>query len=125
MDLVARTRGAEAAVGSSDHSLAPDHAGETPDALRDQLRMLDEVHAVRDHAGDQELLVWQLDLPPDRPFMLVTRIRRFDDEGASADLQHQIDEMLELEIVHARRDVDGCSRCGSGHGLPECRAVRD
>ena len=25
---------------------------------------------------------------------------------ASADLQHQIDKMLELEIVHARRDVD-------------------
>src|SRR5262245_27663538 len=106
MDLIARARGAEAAVGAGDHSLASDHPGEALDALRHQLRMLDEMHAVRDHAGDQELVVRQLDLPPDRPFVLVTRVRRFDDAGAGPHLEHEIDELAELEVVHARGDVD-------------------
>ena len=46
------------------------------------------------------------DLLPDRPFVLVARVGRLDQIGAGADLQHQVDEVLELEVVHARRDVD-------------------
>ena len=37
--------------------------------------------------------------------MLMARIGRLDHERCGADLQHQIDEMLELEVVHPRRDV--------------------
>src|SRR5262249_39743138 len=106
MHLIAGARGAEAAVGPGDDALAPDHVGETFDALRHQLRMLDQMHAVRDHAWDQELVVGQCDLAPERPFVFVAWVRRLDDTSAGVDLQQQVDEMPELEIVHARRDVD-------------------
>ena len=43
---------------------------------------------------------------PHLPFVLVTRIGGLDQIGAGADLQHQVDEVLQLEIVHARRHVD-------------------
>ena len=45
-------------------------------------------------------------LAPQLPFVLVARIGGFDGVGAGIDRQHQIDEMLQLEIEHARRDVD-------------------
>src|SRR5262245_47654968 len=106
MDLVARAGGAEAAVGPGNHPLASDYAGEAADALRDQLRMFDEMQAMRHRAGDQELVVRQCDLAPDRPFVLVTRVRCFDDESAGSHFEHQIDEVLELEVMRARRDVD-------------------
>src|SRR5262245_62462931 len=115
MDLIARARGAEAAVGAGDHSLASDHPGEALDALRHQLRMLDEMYAVRDHAGDQELVVRQLDLPPDRPFVLVTRVRRFDDVGAGPHLKHKVDELPQLEVVDARREDRKSTRLNSSH----------
>ena len=51
VNLVAGARRAEAAIGAGDHPFAPDHAGEALDALRDQLRMLDQMDAVRHHAG--------------------------------------------------------------------------
>ena len=75
MHLVAGARGAEAAVGAGDDALAPDHAGEALDALRHQLRMLDQVDAMRHHAGHQDLVVGQLHLLPDLPFVLVARVR--------------------------------------------------
>src|SRR6476619_6528388 len=106
MNLVAGARGAKAAVSSGDHPFASHHAGEALDALRDQLRMLDEVHAVRNHAWDQKPVVRQFDLLPDRPLVLVTRVCRLDNECTGTDLQHQVKEMLQLKVVHARSDVD-------------------
>ena len=78
MHLVAGARGAEAAVGAGDHALAPDHTGEALDALRHQFRMLDQVDAMRHHAGHQDLVVGQLHLLPDLPFVLVARVRALD-----------------------------------------------
>src|SRR5882672_951930 len=47
--------GAEAAIGTGDHVLAPDELGIARDALRDQLGMLDEVGFGLDYAADQHL----------------------------------------------------------------------
>src|SRR6516165_5391905 len=57
MHFVARARCAEAAIGAGDDALAADDAGEAQDALRHQFRMLDEMNAVRHHAGDETLAV--------------------------------------------------------------------
>src|SRR5580704_6112390 len=61
----------EAAIGAGDDVLAPDDLGKPPDALGDRLGMLDEVRAVRDDAGDQQLAVRQLRLLPRPPLVLV------------------------------------------------------
>ena len=105
MHLVAGARGAEAAIGAGDDALAPDDTGEAHDALRHQFRMLDEMDAVRHHAGYEDLVVGQLHLLPDRPLVLVARVGGLDQVGRGADLKHQVDEVLQLEVVHARRDV--------------------
>jgi len=46
---------AEAAVRARDHVLAADAFREASDALRDELRVLDDVRRVRDTAWDQDL----------------------------------------------------------------------
>ena len=54
--------GAEPAVGSRHDAFAADEFGVADDALRDELRMLDEVAAGIEHAGDQENLVLSADM---------------------------------------------------------------
>src|SRR5262249_50504461 len=71
MDFVADPRGSEPAIGAGDDPFAPNHAGEAGNALRHQLRMLHQVHAVRHHAGHEELVVGELHLFPQLPLMLV------------------------------------------------------
>jgi hypothetical protein len=47
----------KSAIGSRDDALAPDDRGKSRDALRHKLRMLDQHGRLRDHAGDQNLVV--------------------------------------------------------------------
>src|SRR6185437_12500591 len=63
------------------------------------------MHAMRDYAWDQDLALGQFDVLPHLPFVLVTRVRRLDEIGRRPDLQHEVYEMLQLEVVNARRDV--------------------
>src|SRR3569832_524962 len=51
--------GAVAAIRSGNDVLAPDQLGVAADALRDQLRMLDEIRFGFEHAGDQYLALRQ------------------------------------------------------------------
>src|SRR5437867_3552596 len=52
-----------AAVGAGDHALAPDDLRVADDPLRHQLRVLDEVGRGVEHAGDDQTVVRQLDVP--------------------------------------------------------------
>ncbi len=76
------------------------------DALGHQLRMLDQHGRMADHARDQHLVLRQLGIPPDLPLVLVARVRRLERIGAGVDLQDDVEQVLDLHVVHARSHVD-------------------
>src|ERR1700689_5234722 len=55
MNLVARSRSAEPAIGPGDDPFVPDDLRKAHEPLRDQLGMFDQVEAMRHHAGDENL----------------------------------------------------------------------
>ena len=83
MDLVAGAGGPEAAVGAGDYALAADHDGIAHDALRHELRMLDQVDAVRHTPGISIFSSGSLTVLPDLPFVLVARVGGLDQIGAA------------------------------------------
>src|ERR1700737_1280050 len=62
---------AEAAIGSGHDILSADALGETHEALRDQLGMLDGISRVADDAGHQDLARGELDRVPHGVFVLM------------------------------------------------------
>ena len=69
---------AEAAIGAGDDVLFADQRGVLHQPLGDQLGVLDQVRRVADDARHERLAVRQLDVLPDRPIVLVARVRRLD-----------------------------------------------
>ena len=53
-------------------------------AVRHQVRVLDDIRLRIDDPGDQRHAVRQLDVAPDAPFVLVARVRRLDVQRAAA-----------------------------------------
>ena len=93
---------AEAAVGAGDDILAADRAGKPHDPLGHQLRMLDQIGRVADHARQDHLAVRQLDVVPQLPFVLVAHVGRLERIALRLDLQHQVDDVLERQVVGVR-----------------------
>src|SRR5262249_50609599 len=106
VDLLRAGEGAEAAVRARDHVLATYRGREPDDALGDQLRVLDHHVRLRDDAGDEHGALGQLHVSPQRPLVLVARVRGLERVGPSAHLEDNVDEVFELHVVHARADVD-------------------
>src|SRR5580704_14337689 len=71
VDLAVAGKGAETAVGASDHTLHADDGGEALDALRDELGMLDVVGAGVDQPGREYLVLRNRRPGPHLPLMLV------------------------------------------------------
>src|SRR5215217_5524360 len=67
--------------------------------------MLHKMDAVGYNTRNQKLIRWKFHLLPDLPFVLMPRVSRFDQISACSDLQHQIDKMLQLEVVNAGRNI--------------------
>src|SRR5580700_4304633 len=126
----------EAAIGAGDDVLAPDDLGKPPDALGDRLGMLDEVRAVRDDAGDQQLAVRQLRLLPRPPLVLVLvpGVAGLEGIGAGVDAEQNVGDVLQLQAVHALPHIDavtgaiahplGVSNAAQGHRrIPSCHGI--
>src|SRR5262245_51682220 len=62
-DSVPIRTGAEAAVRTRNHVLAAHDAGIVHDAVRHQLRMLNEVGLCIYHASDHDHAIWELHIP--------------------------------------------------------------
>jgi len=77
----------ESAIGAAEHIVAADDLGQPDQALGDQLRVLDNVGGVADDAGDEFATGRQLDVLPDRPFVLVARVGLLDAVMADLHLQ--------------------------------------
>ena len=95
----------ETAIGAGHHVLAPDQAGDVADALSDQLGMFDKVIDRIDHARDQQLVGRQLEVLEERPFMLVTRIRRLVRNSHRVDLEDDIDDVAQGDVAMMRTFV--------------------
>ena len=80
----------------------PTHSRESQDALGDKLRMFDDVRAVADDAGNQDLAFRQFDVLPDPPFVFVARIGGLDEIGAGADFQNEIDDLPQGNVGRVR-----------------------
>src|ERR1700729_199113 len=91
----------ETAVSAGDHALAADNIGELADALSDEFRMLDVVRAGVDHAGDQNLVVRNPGIAPDRPLMRMPRICRLERNRLRLAPQNDWQDLLQgnVEIV--------------------------
>src|SRR5437899_3084270 len=97
-DLFMTDARTDAAVRACLDVFAPDHPGIVDEALRNQLRMLDEVGCVGDDARHEHLTLRQLDLLPDVVLMLVPNVGSFDRILHSVDLEHQIGNVFDLDV---------------------------
>src|SRR2546427_8778850 len=78
----------EPAVTPGDDVLAPHQPGVVHESLGDEIRVLDDVTGVTDHAWNEHLAVRELDVFPHVPFVRVARVRRLKRIGASVDTQY-------------------------------------
>src|SRR6185437_6223480 len=93
---------AEAAIGAGHDVFLADQTGETLDALRHQFGMLDHVSRMGDDAGNHDLAGGKLHRFPHRVFVLVPRVRRLEQIRLRLHLEHDVDEMLHLEVMDMR-----------------------
>ena len=123
---------AEAAVGGGDHVLPADRFCEPDDAFRDEFGMRHGVGEVRDHAGQDDLPVGQLHVPPDLPLVLVPRVGRLERVRAGVDRGQDVLEgaeaILTLRAVISNGDFGeywrfhvAASTSGSTLALPRGR----
>ena len=93
---------AEAAIGTGDDILASEHPGESQNAVRHKLGVLDDVGRVADDSGDQDLAFGQLDVLPDLPLMRVANIAGLDRERSGAHLKQHIDNVAQRQVGGVR-----------------------
>ena len=102
----------------------PTSLGEAHDAVGHQLRMLQHVGGVADHAGDEDLAVRQLGVLPDLPFVLVAHVAGLDRVGLRLHLEQQVDHVLQRRRRRCAGRASSPSRCGSGRDPRGCPAAR-
>ncbi len=93
---------AEAAVSGRDDVLPPDRLGVPGDPVRDDFRVLDDVGGVADHAGQDDLALGQLHVPPHFPLVLVPDVGRLERVGARVDLQHDVNDVGHRDVGSVR-----------------------
>src|SRR5262249_16863629 len=99
--LVANPRPA-AAVCAGLYVFSADPLRVVDQTLGDQLRVLDKIGGVRNDAGHQHLARRQLYILPHVVLVLVPHVRRLDRVLRGVDLEHQIGDILELDVVDMR-----------------------
>jgi hypothetical protein len=73
----------EAAIGRRDDTFPADNIGEPKQPLGDEFGMFHHVGGVTDNARQNELAVRQLDVLPDRPFVLMADVTGFKRVGGN------------------------------------------
>ena len=125
MHFVRSGEAREAAIGAGDHVLPAHEIGEADDALGDQFGMLDQHRGVGDDARDQHRVFRELRFLPHFPFVLVPRIGSLEGKRAGADLHQNVDDVLGLEVMHPRAEIDAIAGVIADLSRSVCRAARD
>src|SRR3989304_3255162 len=68
--------------------------------------MLDDIAAVGDDAGDEDLPRGEFDAPPSPPLVFMARVCGFKRNGLGVHLKHETDDILQSDIEDARTFVD-------------------
>src|SRR5207302_10817613 len=91
--------GAEAAVGSGDHPLAPDEVREALDTLGDELRVLDVVGRGGEDSRDQDLVLGYLRSLEYGPLVRVARIGRLEEQRLRLRPENDRQQPLHRHVV--------------------------
>src|SRR5499426_3592119 len=92
-------KGGEAAVAPGHHPLASDDLRVAHDALRHQLRVLDEVGGGVEYAGDDHLVVGQTHLAEHHPLVLMPAVGALEGEPLRPRLEHGADDLAERDVA--------------------------
>src|SRR5690606_31529177 len=92
----------ETAVRAGDHVLATHELREVLDAVGNQLRVLDDVRCMTNDTRDDDLALGELHVLPDLPLVLMAGVRALEAERLRVDLEHEVDDVLELDIGRVR-----------------------
>jgi len=85
---------AKPAVGACDDTFAADQVSETQNSVRYQLGMFNDVGGVTDNPRDEYLAFRKLYMLPHVPLVFVTRIGGFNQIGAGAYPEKEVDDIL-------------------------------
>jgi len=94
--------GAEATIAAGDDVVTADEVGIAGDALRDQLRVLNEIRFRLDDPGNNDLALRQLDLLEQGPFMRVARVRSLELDRRWPRCKRDIDDLGEWHVAMVR-----------------------
>src|SRR5215469_6834213 len=97
--------GAIAAITAGDDVLTADKPRITADALRDQLRVLDEIGLRFNHPGYQHLAFRQFHILENPPFMCMARVGRLKGQSARLRQKNRLDDVSERHIAMVRSFV--------------------
>src|SRR5215510_3325256 len=99
---IGAAKGGEAAVAPRDHPLAPDDLRIAHEALRHQLRMLDEVGGGVEHTGNDHLVVGQAHFAEYDPLVLVPAVGALEGEPLRPCLEHGADDLAKRDVAVVR-----------------------
>jgi hypothetical protein len=105
---------AEAAVRRGDDAVGADDVGEPADALRDQLGVLHDVRRVADDAGHEHQVVGHGGIRPRAELVLVADVAGLERDRADVRLQHDGQDVLQLDVGGVRP----CHDPSTGAGAP-------
>src|SRR5688500_14527440 len=92
----------QAAIRRSNDVLAPDEPHESLNALRDELRVLDQGRRMRHDAGSQDLALRELYALPNCVLVLVSRVGGFEEVSLRFDGEHDVDHVGQGDVVRVR-----------------------
>src|SRR5215472_5417045 len=92
----------QAAIGAGNDIHTANESCEADDAVGDELRMLDDIGRVADDTRDENFSVRQRRRLPELPLVLVARVGSLDRVGTRLHFQHEIENVLEWQIVRMR-----------------------
>ena len=92
-------RGAEAAIGAGEDVFATDQFRVTDQSLGHQVRMLDEIGAMADDAGNQGGTLRQLHVLEHPPFVFMAWVGGFDRKASGIHPEDQVDDVPERDVI--------------------------
>lgn len=88
----------ESAIGARYHIFLAHNVGVIHDAVSHQLRVFDVIGGVGDNARYQHLIVGQLNVPPELPFVLVAWVGGFYGVSSGIHPENQVHHILQGNV---------------------------
>src|SRR5437867_467947 len=100
----------ESTITPGNNMFASHQPGVGHEPLGNEIRVLDNVAGVTDHAWDEHLAFRELDVLPHMPFVRVARVCCLKRIGPGVDAQDEIDDILQGCVIDAGAFIDAVAR---------------